>query len=95
MKMILTFESRSIRLNKYACNFEGLKGALNDKDKFYSSLSGKGTSDKEYQHILNVWNKFEIKIMNFKYCTISLGMLHTGGLLWVEYYGLLNQYNFT
>ena len=86
MKMILTFESRSIRLNKYVCNFEGFKGALNDKDEFYSSLTGKGISDKEYQHILKVWNKFEIKIMNFKYCTISLGMLHTGGLCGVLWF---------
>ena len=31
--------------------------------KFYSSLTGKKNSGKEYEHVLNVWNKFEIKII--------------------------------
>ena len=29
-----------------------------DKNEFYSLLSGKGIIDKEYQHVLKVWNKF-------------------------------------
>ena len=31
------------------------------KNEFYSSLSGKGISGKEYQHILKDWNKLEMK----------------------------------
>ena len=33
------------------------------KEKFYSSLTGKKISDEEYDHVLKVWNKFEIKTM--------------------------------
>ena len=31
------------------------------KNKIYSSLNGNGISDKDYQHVLKVWNKFEMK----------------------------------
>ena len=44
-------------------NFEKFIGKFPDKNKFYSSLSDKGISDKEYEHGLKVWNKFEIKMM--------------------------------
>ena len=33
------------------------------KEKFYSSLTGKKVSDKGYEHLLKVWNKFEMKTM--------------------------------
>ena len=33
------------------------------KNEFHSSLSGKGISGKEYEHILKVWNKLEMKKM--------------------------------
>ena len=33
------------------------------KEKFYSSLTDRKISDKEYEHVLNVWNKFEMKTM--------------------------------
>ena len=36
---------------------------LPDKNEFYSSLNGKGISGKECQHVLKVWNKFEMKTM--------------------------------
>ena len=31
------------------------------KQNFYSSLAGRKINDKEYEHALNVWNKFEMK----------------------------------
>ena len=31
------------------------------KEEFYSLLRGKQVSDKKHDHILNIWNKFEIK----------------------------------
>ena len=43
--------------------FEKYKEKSSDKSEFYSSLNGKVISDKEYQHVLKVWNKFEMKIM--------------------------------
>ena len=51
---------------KNICNFEKFKEELPERNEFYSSLKGKGTSNKEYQHVLKVQNKFEIKTM--KYC---------------------------
>ena len=50
---------------------------LPSKNEFYSSLNGKGISDKEYQHVLKAWNKFEMKTMKdyhdlYWKCDISL-----------------------
>ena len=47
-------------------NFEKFNKTLPSKNEFYSPLSGTGISDKEYQHVLNFWNKIEIETM--KYC---------------------------
>ena len=44
-------------------DFEKFKEKLSSKEKFYSSLTDKKISDKEYDHVLNVWNKFETKTM--------------------------------
>ena len=44
-------------------NFEKFKEQLPSKGKFYSSFTGKKISDKEYDHVLKVWNKFEMKTM--------------------------------
>ena len=37
---------------------------LPSKGKFYSSLTGKKISDKEYEHVLKVWDSFEMKARN-------------------------------
>ena len=42
-------------------DFEKFKEELPSKEKFYSSLTDKKISDKEYDHVLKVWNKFEMK----------------------------------
>ena len=44
-------------------DFEKFNDTLPSKNKFYRSLSVKGISDKEYQHVLKVWNKFEMKTL--------------------------------
>ena len=44
-------------------DFEKFKEELPIKEKFYSSLTDRKISDKEYEHVLNVWNKFEMKTM--------------------------------
>ena len=48
---------------EYTTDFEKFKEKLLSKEKFYSSLTGKKICDKEYDHVLNVWNKFEMKTM--------------------------------
>ena len=44
-------------------DFEKFKKELPTEEKFYSSLTGRRITDKEYEHALNVWNKFEMKTM--------------------------------
>ena len=40
---------------------KGLKRNCQAKKNFYSSLSGKKISDKDFENAVRVWNKFEIK----------------------------------
>ena len=48
---------------EYMSDFEKFKEELPSKEKFYSSLTGEKISNKEYEHVLKVWNKFEMKTM--------------------------------
>ena len=48
---------------EHMSNFEKFKEELPCKEKVYSSLTNRKVSDKENEHILNVWNKFEMKTM--------------------------------
>ena len=48
---------------EYVSDFEKSKEELPSREKFYSSLTHRKISDKEYEHFLNVWNKFEMKTM--------------------------------
>ena len=43
--------------------FEKFKEELLCKKKFYTSLTDRKITDKEYDHVLNVWKKLEIKTM--------------------------------
>ena len=45
------------------CDFEKVNKTLPDKNDFYNSLSGKGISEKECQHIVKNLKKFEMKTM--------------------------------
>ena len=42
-------------------DFEKFKERLPSKEMFYSSLAGKKTSHKGYEHVLKVWDTFEMK----------------------------------
>ena len=43
--------------------FEKLQNRFPSTEKFYSSLTGPKTSDKEYEHVLKIWDRFEMKKM--------------------------------
>ena len=49
---------------KYMNDFEKFKEELPSKTKFYSPLTGKKISDKEYDQVLKEWNKFKMKTLN-------------------------------
>ena len=42
-------------------DFEKFKEELLSKEKFISSLTDRKITDKEYEYVLSVWNKSEIK----------------------------------
>ena len=46
-------------------NFEKFKEKLPSNEKFYSLLTSKKIGDKEYEHVIKNWNKFEIKSMKY------------------------------
>ena len=50
---------------EYMSDFEKFKEELPSKEKFYISLTRKKISDKEYEYVLTVWNKFEMKTMKY------------------------------
>ena len=44
-------------------DFEKFKEELPSREKFYSSLIDRKISDKEYEHVVNVLKKIEMKAM--------------------------------
>ena len=56
-------EQKRFYTHKYMSDFEKFKEELRRKEKFYISLNGRKITNKEYAHVLNVWNKFEMKTM--------------------------------
>ena len=49
--------------DEYMIDFEKFKEKLPSKENFYSSLTGKKVSGKEYKHAFNVWKQFEVETM--------------------------------
>ena len=47
------------------------KEELLGKETFCSSLTGKKVSDKENEHVLKVWNRFQMKRMKDYTCTYT------------------------
>ena len=48
---------------EYMSDFQKFKEELPSKETFYSSLTGKKSSDKKCEHVLKLWHKFEMKAM--------------------------------
>ena len=51
------FKQRGFYLYKYMSNFEKFQEELPSKETFYTSLTDRKTTDKEYENFLNVWEK--------------------------------------
>ena len=56
-------KQKGVFLYKYINSFEMFKENLPSKEKFHGSLTGKKIGDKEYEYVLNVWNKLEMKTL--------------------------------
>ena len=100
LSMIQDFDSKVLDLVKqkgfylyeYMCDSEKFNETLPSKNEFYNSLSCKEISYKEYQHVLKVCNKFEMKTMKDLYlkCDVLL-LADVFGKFWnrcLENYGL-------
>ena len=48
---------------EYMSDFEKLEEKLPSKETFYSWLTGKKNSGKEYEHVLHIWKKYKMKTM--------------------------------
>ena len=46
---------------EYMSDFEKFKEEFPSKEKFDNCLTSKRITGKKYEHVLNVWNKFEMK----------------------------------
>ena len=60
-KVLDLVKQKGLYCYEYICEFEKFDETLLSKNNFYSLLSGKGINDKEYQHVLKVWNEFDMK----------------------------------
>ena len=66
---------------EYINDFEKFKNQLPNKEKFYSFLTGEKLSDKEYEHVLNVWNTFKMKTMkHYHYLYLKCNLLLLAGV---------------
>ena len=59
----ILLNKKRISLYEYMTSFKNFKELLPSKEKFYSLLKVKRMINKEYDHVLKVWNKFEMKTM--------------------------------
>ena len=50
---------------EYPSGFEKYKEELSSNEKFYRLLRGKKISDKQYEHVLKVWGRFEMIAIKF------------------------------
>ena len=65
---------------EYMNDFEKFKEELPSKEKSYSSLTGRKITDKE--HVLNVWNEFEMKTMKDYYDMLKTWCLIISWCIW-------------
>lgn len=83
----------------YKDNFEKFSKSLLSKDKFYSLLTRYSISGKDYEHVVKVWNSFEIKTTEqyHRLCTTCdvlplADVLETLRKTFLEYYWLYPRY---
>ena len=62
-KVLDLIKKKLFHTYEYMSTFEKFKQLFPSKEQFYSSLVRKKISDKDFEHVLNVWNKFEKKTM--------------------------------
>ena len=64
-KHIRLSQGKKIFCDDYWDSFEKSKDGLSSKDKVYNSLTNHAIRDRNYEHVLNLWTAFRMKIMNY------------------------------
>ena len=59
--MLDLFKQKGFYLCEYMSDFQKFKEKLPSKEKFYILSTNRKVSDKEHEHVVNVWKKFETK----------------------------------
>ena len=54
-----------VSLYEYTSGFKKFKEKFPSKEKLYSLLTGKKVNDKDYEHVLKVWDRSEMKIIKY------------------------------
>ena len=57
-KVLDLVRQKTLDLYEYISDFGKFKEELPSKEKFYSSLTDRNISHKEYENVLKVWKKF-------------------------------------
>ena len=62
-KNVLDLVRKGFYPYKYINDLEKFTEELPSNENFYSSLTHRKITDKEYEHVFNVWEKIEMKTM--------------------------------
>ena len=58
-------KQKGFYLYEYMSDFENFKEELPSKERFYSSLTNTKINENEYEHVVNVCKRLEMKIMKY------------------------------
>ena len=76
-KVLDLIKKKGIYPYEYLSGFEKFKKELSSKEKFYSSFTDRNIGDKEYVHVLKMWNRVDMKTIKdyhelYLKCDVSL-----------------------
>ena len=75
-------KQKSFYTYEYMTYFETFKEKWPSKEKYYSSLTDRQNTDKEYEHVINIWEKFEMKtVKNYHDLYLKCDVLLLAGVL--------------
>ena len=74
-KVLGLVKKKGFYSHEYMSDFEKFKEEFPIKEKFCSSLTDINITDKEYEHVLNIWNKYEMKTIKYHDLHLNCGVL--------------------
>ena len=74
-KVLGLVKKKAFHSHEYMSDFKKFKEELPIKERFCSSLTDINITDKEYEHVLNIWNKYEMKTIKYHDLHLNCGVL--------------------